>query len=260
VNTLALALVLATSGQPAPPSVGPSFTAMTFNVLYEGGDVDKTLAVIKRESPDVLCMQEVTSSFAKRARKELGYPHSVIEPRSGTWGVALFSKHPIVKHAVFAQSPHKMPAMEARISLGPDNVDVTIACVHLFPPGAKRFAGDDLATTMQKNAALRVQQADALVKRYANTERVLMLGDFNEGRDDAALRALRDAGWLHACTGEGARCGGTWPGSTSPMPALFEIDHVLGRGLAFRDARVVKDGGSDHFAVLTSFTVLRAKE
>ena len=35
----------------------------------------------------------------------------------------------------------------------------------------------------------------------------------------------------------------------------FEIDHVLGRGVVFRDARVVKDGGSDHFAVVTSFHV-----
>jgi endonuclease/exonuclease/phosphatase (EEP) superfamily protein YafD len=236
-----------------------SLTAMTFNVLFDGAkvDVDKTLAVIKRESPDILCMQEVTSSFAKRARKELGYAQSVVEPRSGTWGVAIFSKHPIVKHAVFAQSPHKMPAMEARIALpSGSGGDVMVACVHLFPPGAKRFASDDLATTMQKNAALRVEQARALAERYAKAERALMLGDFNEGRDDAALRLLRDGGWAHACTtGERARCGGTWPGSTSPMPALFEIDHVLGRGVVFRDARVVKDGGSDHFAVLTSFTI-----
>jgi endonuclease/exonuclease/phosphatase (EEP) superfamily protein YafD len=41
--------------------------------------------------------------------------------------------------------------------------------------------------------------------------------------------------------------------------ALFVagIDHVLGRGVVFRDARVVKDGGSDHLAVVTSFAHVR---
>jgi endonuclease/exonuclease/phosphatase (EEP) superfamily protein YafD len=257
IDALALTLLIAISGQPATPPApaAPSFRAMTFNVLYESAaaDVDKTLAAIRREAPDIVCMQEVTSSFAKRARTELGYAHSVAEPRSGTWGVAIFSKHPIKKHAVFAQSPHKMPAIEATVRMPAG--ELTVACVHLFPPGAKRFASDDLATTMQKNATLRAEQARALVKRYAKVDRALMLGDFNEGRDDAALRVLRDAGWSHACEGEGARCGGTWPGSTSAMPALFEIDHVLGRGVVLRDAHVVKDGGSDHFAVVISFSL-----
>src|SRR5256885_1751599 len=60
-----------------------------------------------------------------------------------------------------------------------------------YTPGAKRFAGDDLATTMKKNAELRVAQARALLSREAAHPRVVLAGDFNEGSDGAAVLVLK---------------------------------------------------------------------
>lgn len=33
------------------------------------------------------------------------------------------------------------------------------------------------------------------------------------------------------------------------IPALFQIDHILGRGVRFTDVAVLEAGGSDHFPV-----------
>ena len=222
------------------------FTVMTFNAQFDSAADDASLALLAREAPDVVCVQELTPRLARRIEHELAstYPHRALFPKDGTWGIGLLSKHPIARATTFAQAPHRMPALEADVE------GVRLACVHLFPPGAARFPGDDLGTTMRKNAALRVQQAHALAERYrAWPGPLVVMGDMNEGEDDDAVRVLVDAGFALACKGERARCGGTWPGATSPLPAVFAIDHVLGKRVTFTDARVIKAGGSDHYPV-----------
>ena len=71
---------------------------------------------------------------------------------------------------------------------------------------------------MRKNAALRVEQARALVRRFARRQPVLLLGDLNEGPGGDAV-------------------------------------HLLGRGLLFHGARVLRGGGSDHLAVQASVVI-----
>src|SRR5205823_7653186 len=121
--------------------------AMAWNVEFDSHDDDAEIALIKRESPDVLCLEELTPRLAKRLESELSstYPHRSLSPKSGTWGVGILAKHVLTHVAVFAQSPHAMPAIQADVD------GITFVCVHLFPPGAKRFANEDLATTMMKN-------------------------------------------------------------------------------------------------------------
>ncbi len=37
------------------------------------------------------------------------------------------------------------------------------------------------------------------------------------------------------------------------VPAVVQIDHILGRGLTFSGAKVVRSGGSDHYPVRAFF-------
>jgi endonuclease/exonuclease/phosphatase (EEP) superfamily protein YafD len=219
-------------------------------VLAAGGDDAKSIGALRDIDADVLCLTELTPRFARAFDAALGarYPHRALHPKDGTWGVGIVSKHRIVRQQRFPQAPDRMPAVEATIRVG--DVDVQVACVHLFPPGGARAKGDDRSTTMDKNAQLRRQQADGLVQRFARAPApMVMLGDFNEAREGAALGALFAAGFAHACAGEDARCGPTWPGATSSLPAVAEIDHILARGGRLHGARRVKAGGSDHYPV-----------
>ena len=48
------------------------------------------------------------------------------------------------------------------------------------------------------------------------------------------------------------KCGSTFPGATSWLPAVFEIDHILGRKIQFQLAKVIREGGSDHYPVYST--------
>jgi endonuclease/exonuclease/phosphatase (EEP) superfamily protein YafD len=239
-------LLLCSAATPAPPL---PFKAMAYNVLFDSTKVEESIDSIEKELPDILCLTELTSGFTQSFVKRLGekYPHRLFEPRSGTWGVGIASRHPLRNAQSFPQKPHRMPAMEAEVLL--NGRPIKVSCVHLMPPGAQHKKADDLLTSMEKNAKLRASQGAALVERYSRERMpVLLLGDMNEQRQGSALKAFTEAGFLHSCDGPGASCGPTWP----RMGLSFlgaEIDHILGRGLTFAQAKVLNEGGSDHSPV-----------
>jgi endonuclease/exonuclease/phosphatase (EEP) superfamily protein YafD len=71
------------------------------------------------------------------------------------------------------------------------------------------------------------------------------------------VQTFERAGLLRSCRGPRQACGATFPGPTVALPAVFEIDHILGRGVEFDEARVIRAGGSDHFPVFATFSVKR---
>lgn len=232
------------------------FKAMAYNVLYDAPaeDMEKSLDVIEKEKPDVLCLRELTPEFARAFRKRLGkeYPHTVLTPRRGTWGMGIASRHPLLRTESFPEKPHRIPGMEADVRLGGKRLKVV--CVHLMAPGAKHIKTDGLLVSLEKNAKLRAKQGKALMVRYVREKApILLLGDMNEGRQADAMKAFAAAGFTHSCDGPDASCGSTWPGANTALPAVVEIDHILGRGLTFSGARVLRSGGSDHFPVRAFF-------
>jgi endonuclease/exonuclease/phosphatase (EEP) superfamily protein YafD len=247
-----IAVLFAGSSGAAPPA----WKALSYNLLYEQPDDAASLDAIGKADADVVCLQELTPRFAKRFAARFGraYPHRRFEEREGTWGVGIASKHPLESAVVFAQSPHRMPAVQATVVRAGQRV--TVVCVHLFPPGAKRREDAGFLDTLRENAELRRRQADALALRLASRrEPLLLLGDFNEADDDAAVKRLREAGFAVACDIEGERCGATYPGGTSSWPALFQVDHILGRGLRFLRAEVRSEGNSDHYPIVAEFAL-----
>ena len=248
--TLPLLLACAAHSESPPPP----YRAMAYNVLYDAKDTKASLDVIESEQPDILCLRELTPAFAESFRKRfaLKYPHQALSPRKGTWGVGIASRHPILRTQRFPEHPHKLPAMEADIQIGGRTLKVV--CVHLMPPVSGQRNAEGFFDMMDRNAETRGKQGRALMERYEGERgHLLLLGDMNEGRGGGALKAFTKARFLHACDGPGAACRNTWPGATSALPAVVEIDHILGRGLTFGSARVVRQGGSDNFPVVTRF-------
>jgi endonuclease/exonuclease/phosphatase (EEP) superfamily protein YafD len=249
--TLLPLLILCSAATPATPL---PFKVMAYNVLYDSKKVEESIDTIEKELPDILCLTELTQGFIKPFVKRLGekYPHRSLEPRSGTWGVGIVSRYPLRNAQTFPQQPHRMPAMEAEVIL--NGRPIKVSCVHLMPPGARHKKSDDLLTSMEKNAKLRASQGAALVERYSRDRvPVLLLGDMNEGRQDRAMKAFAEAGFLHSCEGPSSSCGPTWPRMGLALPLGAEIDHILGRGLTFAGAKVLNEGGSDHSAVRAYF-------
>ncbi len=240
-----------------------SLSVMGFNVLYDAKDADRSLEAVAQASPDVVCLREMTPAFSRAFAQQLGqtYPHRAMVPRAGTWGAGLASKFPLRNVDHFPNRPHKIPALEATVVIG--KTHVRVACLHLFPPLGKHRAQDSMAVTMQKNQQLRKDQATWLVRHHAHADLpMIILGDLNEGPDGDAVKTFVDAGFSRACdTAPQRSCGATWPGPAITglrglfSVAVFEIDHILGRGVTFLSAATLHSGGSDHYPVMARFTV-----
>ncbi|MEO1173178.1 MAG: endonuclease/exonuclease/phosphatase family protein, partial [Myxococcota bacterium] len=234
----------------APPQ---AWSALTLNVLFEGADTAENIDALEKSDADFLCLQEVTPDFVSAFESALAkrYPYRRFEARQGTWGVGIASKHPLRNARVFRQTPHRMPALEAAVTLG--GQPLRLACVHLFPPTAKRNANDSFWETYTANEQLRIRQADEIVGRFESVERLIVLGDLNDF--DAALNTLLESGLSDACASSPSTCGATYPGATSMLPAVVTIDYILGRGVEFVQAARHKSGGSDHFPVQAWFRI-----
>lgn len=232
---------------------GEAFLVMTFNVLFESKDIEKSIDAIDSSGVDVVCLQELTPELAKAFNERLGsrYPHRAFTPKTGTWGIGLASRHPLSAVKVFEQSPNKMPAVEARVRVG--KTSVMLSCVHFYPAGASGKRDASFLQQMAANAETRVKQAETVLARYEKVKGPLVvLGDFNEDANGKAVEVFTHAGFLNGCRSSNAQCGPTWPGATSVFPAVVQIDHVLGRELHFDSAQVVKSGGSDHYPVIAA--------
>ncbi|MGA9519938.1 MAG: endonuclease/exonuclease/phosphatase family protein [Myxococcaceae bacterium] len=248
------AALAATSAHATAPR--RALSVMAYNVLYDATDVEATLKTIERADPDVLCLTELTPKFVRAFEDRFGdeLRFRSFHPKSGTWGVGIASRFPLKNVTVFQQRPHRMPAVEARVVT--DQGRVRVACLHLFPPVSGQKKGESFSAMMKRNADLRKKQAAFVVRRYAKEKQpVLLLGDMNEGSDERAMRLFAEAGYRRSCELPEQRCGPTFPGATSAFPAVWEVDHILGRDVRFESARVIKAGGSDHYPVFATFTL-----
>ena len=225
----------------SPPP--PALEVMAYNVLFKGADDTKTLQAIAEESPDVLCITELTTPFAKKfdARFPTQYPHRKLVPKPGATGVGIYSRYPLTAVDAFPLPPYQRATLHATIDWNGNKLDAV--CLHLTPP---KVDGYKLKSW---NDEKRRTEGAHLVKRLGKNgpRPTLVLGDFNEDLDGPALTALQTIGFKPACSGT---CWGTFPGpALSAVPAIFHIDHITGRGVTFSDARTVRAGGSDHYPV-----------
>ena len=226
-------------------------SVMSFNALNGGAPASDVLDGIDAARPDIVCLQELTPELSAALDERLGgrYPHRLFEPHPDAQGIGIASRYPMSDGAVLALGLNFLPAVAATIRVGSQKVHVV--CVHFAPPQTGFGHGGNLWEKYQRNERFRLLQVKTLLEHLETVDApVLVLGDMNEWPGQAALTALASAGFSDACGLRNNRCGPTWPGrATNFLPAVFRIDYVLGRGVAFTQAAVLDAGGSDHYPV-----------
>lgn len=234
--------------EPVPAQDAVELTVLTHNVLFRGGDPDRTLETLVTADADVVALQEVTPAWVARLERALrpDHPHALLEPRHGALGYALYSRYPLTGAASLRRR-HRGFAQCARLELpsGP----VPICNVHLATPPLTASP-----RALEENARVRAQQW-AEVKGFLDAGGgragpALAVGDFNTGDYEPLLRRI---------TTEFVDTAGSMallPARTFPNPAvtrfgpLVRIDYVLVRGPAEPVAVTVGSAtGSDHLPV-----------
>ncbi|MEX0727750.1 MAG: endonuclease/exonuclease/phosphatase family protein [Planctomycetaceae bacterium] len=207
------------------------------NVHTSNSQYEKLVALVEREQPDVIALNEVDLGWLT-ALKPLHerYPYRLEIPQSDNFGIAIFSRLYIIHNDVFALGKDQPPAIEVAV-WSDDNRELTVVAAHTYPPMGNRLM----------NA--RNRQLEILGKRMANIDgsRVLV-GDFNVSMFSPYYRDLEATTGLENARQEFGILP-TWP--TRRRVMMIPIDHCLHSGdIEIHDCRVGADIGSDHLPLI----------
>jgi endonuclease/exonuclease/phosphatase (EEP) superfamily protein YafD len=238
------------------PSLGRSSTAdaasddraaglrvMTVNLSQSAFEIDRLLAIIRTESPDVLLLVEFTHrSLQELKALDAQYPYRVKEPRVDAFGAALFSRHELTKTT--SVDLMRTVAIQAEVNA---------------PSGAFTFIGVHLRAPMHREWTLeRNRQLEMLATwRAAVAGPLIVAGDFN-----ITPYSPYFASWIERTRLHDARAG-RMPGMSWPavLPILgIPIDHCLvSDDFDVTDVRRLPAFGSDHYPVIATVRLRSAQ-
>ncbi len=217
-------------------------TVLNSNLLLDNRNAQAQLKIIAEKNPDLIALQEYTPIWHEVLSLELAneYPYRVTHPLGGVFGMALYSKHPILKENVLSFESGWPPIILAMVQVGERQVDVAV--VHPPPP---------MSVSMYniRNDTLRL-----VAEQVASLERaVIVIGDFNATPWTAHYAQMQSiAGLRSARAGFGFHP--TWPANFFPL--LIPIDHVLINskvGVTLFES--VTSQGSDHRNIVANLQI-----
>ncbi len=218
-----------------PPDT-QSLRIISINVLFENSQHERVLDCIRQEKPDLVLLLEVNSSWQPAlATLESQFPYSLVETRTGSFGIAIFSQFPLEDLRLADLGSIGVPSIKATIRV--DDTPVQIVGTHFLPP----MDGE--------RSRLRNQQLIATAQHLARTPRpCLLLGDLNITPWSPYFRDLLKLGGLrNSQIGFGIQP--TWL-------AALPIDHLLhSDDIAILDRRIGPDIGSDHRPLIVDFAI-----
>lgn len=206
------------------------------NVWGGNTDTEMLIELIAAEQPDIVILQEVTNLWvAAMDELQAVYPHRYEVPRNDAFGIAIYSREPLLSVEALKSPPFGHPSLFVRQSL--HDTIVTYVSTHPIPPIGK--SGFD---------ARNEQLASIAEVTSAISGPTILVGDLNTTMWGHHYDELEDAtGLVNARRGFGVIP--TWP---TQMPfAMIPIDHCLvSDDFAVRDVRSGSDIGSDHLPLI----------
>lgn len=229
----------------AAAATGSSMRILLANVHTTNRDFAAVRALLEREVPDVVVLQETDRTWLDAlAGVRARWPHRVEEARADNFGIAVWSRHPLADARIVRFSRAGEPSVVARVQRG-DETFVLVATHPIPPAGGMRTALRDEAL-----AALAAFTS-------AQAEPVLVVGDLNCTPWSPRYRTLLRDGRLRD-SGEGHGWQPTWPSRLSVFG--IPLDHCLyGAGLRIRDRVVGPDIGSDHRPLIVDVAVVSGR-
>lgn len=223
------------------PAGHRTLTVVSTNIHHGTADPAAVVALVDRYDADLLSVQELTPSFARKLRDAgLGarLPHSVLETQRKTSGAGLYSRFEMRKLPGPDRFAFRMPRAELTL---PGGTHLRVVGIHPYPPQPNR--------TSEWEAALRSLPSAGTGTPW------LLAGDFNATLDQSQLRDLLDRGYRDAGDVAGKGLEPTFP-REGHLILPVTIDHVLAdTRLGIVDYGVAELPGSDHRAIHAELTL-----
>lgn len=226
----------------APSSASDPTRLMLINVNAQSGDTGRVRRAVAESAPDILVLEEVNERWiTELSDLRDTYPYSVVEPREDDFGVALFSKLPLLQSDVVFIGSAGVPSIEA--TLGGKGEPLRILATHPLPPGGPDYS------------AWRNEQLQLMAERVDASRPFLLVGDLNTTPWNFHFRQLlARSGLRDSAVGFGVQP--SWP-TFNPL-FWIPLDHVLHSPCIIVTARKTgSDVGSDHYPVIVDFVASR---
>lgn len=231
-------------GPIASPAVsGRPIRAMLANVNTKFGDAAAVAAAIRRFDPDVVVLEEVSTTWLSDLKPVLdGYRHTEQAPRDDSFGIGLWSKFPFTRARSVCIGGAEVPSIIAEIDTPQGRF--TVVATHPLPPAGKQYS--ELRNGQLAELPRWIRQSPSPV---------VLLGDLNVTPwNHYFQRLLREADLRDSVQGRGVRP--TWP-TFNPL-MLIPIDHCLySEGIDVVTRQTGPRVGSDHLPVIVDFVIER---
>jgi len=219
----------------------PSVLAISININTHLGSPERTIEYVKSEAPDLLILQELNKSWKTSLSSfEKLFPHQLIHPREDNFGIALYSKFPIIYHKIDDLGNSTIPYITADLKIQENSLRVIAA--HTLPPRNNRYS------------SIRNNQLEALARETANHYGpTLIIGDLNVSQFSPYFKMLVDrSNLIDPSLSFGVQK--TWP-IFFPILAI-QIDHALhSKGIKTLELSTGETVGSDHLPLKIRFSI-----
>jgi len=204
-------------------------------------NTDWVLRGITNAQPDIVVLAEVTPDWAfELAQLADQFPHVILKPQEGCFGIALLSKYPLEHERIARIGTAGVPSIIAGVYLPKGTI--SLIATHPLPPISGEYA-------KKRNLQLAALPDVVHEQKYP----VLLVGDLNTTPwSPYFTRLLRASGLKNSMQGFGFQP--TWPSRQTFL--RIPLDHVLHSPEITIHNRVVGSSlGSDHLPLMVDFSV-----
>lgn len=262
----------------------PIVKLVTYNVAVFGGEKEykNIIKLVEEIDADIVCLQEfgfytnhnllTEYQILKQLRETYPYRHLWYKNQCGnlSWGVATFSKYPIIKKEKINYSSSYNVSIYSDIVIEQDTVRVfnnhlesnkfTSHDVKHYKSLAERFSGKDLWSVTERfsyklGSAYRVRAKQARSVKASISESpypVVVCGDFNDVPQSYAYRTIaKDLCDIKTATSWGYNY------TFHDNGMLVTIDHVLvsEKQITPLSYDIIKKKYSDHYPIVTEWQI-----
>ena len=244
-----LVALLSTPPLAEPQPARVTFRLMTYNIHqgFDAGQIpslESLVDTIARESPDVICLQEVARGWMIDEQHDalsvlaerLGMRYAFLPNIGDLYGNAVLSRFPMTDVRLVRYAREPGIKHQPRGVLFVRTADVLIGCTHL----------DELSD----GTFVRQEQVRTIIRELGDTTPAIVAGDLNAEPGDIEIRLLNEFGFddLGAPAGE----------TTTGDGPQTRIDYVWGRGVVGGQAHSLKkedaEKASDHRPLIVNIT------
>lgn len=208
-----------------------------FNVLTSNTNYQGLINEIEKQNPDIVILQEIDDLWITHLKPlNNKYKYNIRHIRYDNFGIAMFSKLPIINYQIEKWTGYEIPVIKAKLKL--ENKDILLYAIHTLPPISNEY----------------IKTRNDMLKKIntisnSNKKKILIAGDLNTTIYSHAYKKYISNSNLYDIQTNLNNIQGTW-NTKHPNFMRISLDHVLvSKDIKGTDFNIGKDFGSDHLPI-----------